>query len=106
MINGDWEGAALAWQHLGAPYERALALAGGPEDALREALVILEQLGAGPLAAIVRQRLRELRVRAIPRAPRAPTKGNPAGLTIREVQALTLLVRGHPTPALAHRRHI
>ena len=25
MIEGDWEGAAAAWQQLGAPYERALA---------------------------------------------------------------------------------
>jgi len=106
MIEGDWEGAALAWQHLGAPYERALALAGGPEDALREALVILEQLGAGPLTAIVRQRLRELGVRGIPRGPRASTKGNPAGLTKREVQVLTLLVRGHTNTELAHRLYI
>jgi ATP/maltotriose-dependent transcriptional regulator MalT len=106
MIEGDWEGAALAWQHLGAPYERALALADGPEDALREALVILEQLGAGPLAAIVRQRLRELGVRGIPRGPRASTKGNPVGLTNREVQVLTLLVCGHTNSELAHRLHI
>jgi hypothetical protein len=28
------------------PYERALALADGPEEALREALVILEQLAS------------------------------------------------------------
>ncbi len=106
MIEGDWEGAASAWQQLGAPYERALALADGPEDALRESLVILEQLGSGPQAAIVRQRLRELGVRGIPRGPRASTKGNPAGLTKREVQVLTLLVRGHTNSELARRLHI
>jgi ATP/maltotriose-dependent transcriptional regulator MalT len=106
MIEGDWEGAASAWQQLGAPYERALALADGPEDALRESLAILEQLGAGPQAAIVRQRLRELGVRAIPRGARASTKGNPAGLTKREVQVLTLLVGGHTNSELAHRLHI
>jgi DNA-binding CsgD family transcriptional regulator/tetratricopeptide (TPR) repeat protein len=106
MMGGDWEGAALIWQHLGAPYERALALADGPEDALREALLIVEELGAGPLAAIIRQRLRELGVRAIPRGPRASTKGNAAGLTKREVQVLTLLVRGHTNNELAQRLHI
>jgi DNA-binding CsgD family transcriptional regulator/tetratricopeptide (TPR) repeat protein len=106
MIDGDWERAAAAWQSLDAPYERALALAQGPEEALRESLVILEQLGAGPLAAIVRQRLRELGVRGIPRGPRESTRKNPAGLTSREVQVLRLLVRGHTNSELAHRLHI
>jgi DNA-binding CsgD family transcriptional regulator len=106
MIDGDWEAAAAAWQQLGAPYERALALAAGPEPALRESLLILERLGAGPLAAIVRQRLREKGVRAIPRGPRASTRGNPAGLTAREVQVLMLLVRGHTNNELALRLHI
>jgi len=106
MIEGDWEGAASAWQQLGAPYERALALADGPETALRESLAILEQLGAGPLAAIVRQRLRDLGVRGIPRGPRASTRGNPAGLTKREIQVLTLLVCGDTNGALARRLHI
>ena len=106
MIEGDWECAAAAWQKLGAPYERALALADGPEEALLESLTILEQLGAGPLAAIVRHRLRELGVRGIPRGPRASTRGNPAGLTSREIQVLTLLVQGHTNAELARRLHI
>src|SRR6266851_5421882 len=106
MIEGDWERAAAAWQQLGAPYERALALAGGPEEALRESLDMLEQMGAGPLSAIVRQRLRGLGVRGIPRGPRTSTRENPAGLTSREVQVLTLLVRGHTNSELAHRLHI
>jgi DNA-binding CsgD family transcriptional regulator len=106
MIEGDWEGAAAAWQELGAPYERALALADGPEEALLESLGVLRQLGAGPLAAIVRQRLRELGVRGIPRGPRASTRENPAGLTSREVQVLSLLVHGHTNTELAHRLHI
>ena len=106
MIQGDWEGAAAVWQRLGAPYERALALAMGTEEALRESLAILEQLGAGPMAAIVRQRLRSMGVRGIPRGPRASTRGNPAGLTSREVQILKLLVLGHTNSELAHRLHI
>jgi DNA-binding CsgD family transcriptional regulator len=106
MIAGDWEGAAAAWAALGTPYERALALADGPEDALLESLSILEQLGAGPLAAIVRQRLRERGVRGIPRGPRASTRGNPAGLTSRQVQVLRLLAQGHTNSELAHRLHI
>jgi DNA-binding CsgD family transcriptional regulator len=106
MIKGDWEGAACAWNQVNMPYERALALASGPEEALRESLAILEPLGAGPLAAIVRQRLRERGVRGIPRGPRASTRENPAGLTSREVQVLALLVRGHTNTELARRLHV
>ena len=106
MIAGNWEAAAAAWKCLGMPYEQALALAEGPEDALRESLGILEMLGAGPLGAIVRQRLRERGVRGIPRGPRSSTRENPAGLTSREVQVLTLLVKGHTNTELAQRLHV
>ena len=106
MIQGDWEGAAAVWQQLGAPYERALALAMGTEEALRESLAILEQLGAGPMAAIARQRLRGMGVRGIPRGPRASTRANPGGLTSREIQIVKLLVLGHTNSELAHRLHI
>jgi len=106
MIAGQWEAAAEAWQALGMPYERALALADGSEDALRESLGIIEQLGAGPLGVIVRRRLRERGVRGVPRGPRPSTRVNPAGLTSREVQVLTLLVRGHTNTELAGRLHV
>jgi len=106
MLRGEWLAAAQAWQQLGMPYERALALAQGPEEALREALVILDALGAAPLSAIVRHGLRKLGARGIPRGPRAATRTNPAGLTKREVQVLTLLVSGHTNSQLADRLHL
>ena len=106
MIEGDWEAAAAAWNALAMPYERAMALADGPEVALRESLNVLEELGAGPLQAIVRQRLRDLGVRGLPRGPRASTRANPAGLTSREVQVLNLLVHGHTNSELASRLHV
>jgi ATP/maltotriose-dependent transcriptional regulator MalT len=106
MIEGEWHEAASSWEKLGMPYERALALVDGPETALREALEIVEELGAGPLAAIVRQRLRDLGVRGIPRGPRASTRRNPAGLTAREVEVLRLLVHGHTNTELAQRLHL
>ena len=105
MLEGDWEGAAASWQQLGMPYERAIALADGPEAALRESLTLLEELGAGPMAAIARQRLRDLGARGIPRGPRASTRENPAGLTAREVEVLRLLMQGHTNTELARRLH-
>jgi DNA-binding NarL/FixJ family response regulator len=73
---------------------------------LRESLEIVERLGGGPLAAIVRQRLRDLGVRGIPRGPCTSTRENPAGLTTREVQVLMLLVKGHTNSEIALRLHV
>jgi DNA-binding NarL/FixJ family response regulator len=94
------------WQRIGMPYEQALALAAGPAEAVLEALVILDRLQAGPLAAMARLRLRKLGVRRVPRGPRATTRNNPGGLTQREVQVLRLLVSGYTNPQLAHKLHL
>ena len=95
QLRGDWSGAAVAWRTAGCPYEAALALAeADDEDALRRALEELQQLGARPAAAIVSRRLRERGARAVPRGPRAATKANPANLTPREVEVLTLVAQG------------
>lgn len=90
-LAGRWREAAHAWQALGCPYERALALAEGGEDAQRAALEILGGLGARPAAAIVRERLRRHGVRGLPRGPRPGTRANPAGLTDRQLDVLALL---------------
>jgi DNA-binding CsgD family transcriptional regulator len=105
MLQGEWRAAADAWAHIGMPYERALALADGPEEALREALTILDALGAGPLASIVRRRLRDRGVRSIPRGPIEATRANPSGLTPKELQVLQLLAQGCSTAQLARRLH-
>jgi DNA-binding CsgD family transcriptional regulator len=105
LLAGDWRAAACAWARIGMPYEQALALAEGPVDALREALIILENLGAGPLAAIVRRRLRERGARGIPRGPNEATRASPAGLTTKELQVLQLLAQGFTNAQLARRLH-
>ena len=105
MLQGDWRAAADAWARIGMPYEQALALAEGPEEALRDALVILDGLGAGPLAAIVRRRLREAGARGVPRGPNGATRANPAGLTSKELQVLKLLAQGCSSAQLARRMH-
>jgi DNA-binding CsgD family transcriptional regulator len=105
MLSGDWRAAASAWELIGMPYEQALALAEGPEGALREALVILDRLGAGPLASIVRRRLRELGAHSIPRGPNEVTRANPSGLTAKELEILNLLAQGCTGAQLARRLH-
>jgi DNA-binding CsgD family transcriptional regulator len=105
MLDGHWRAAADAWAQIGMPYEHALALADGPEEALRESLTILDGLGAGPLGTIVRRRLRERGVRGIPRGPREATRANPSGLTPKELEILHLLTNGCSTAQLARRLH-
>lgn len=105
MLAGEWREAADAWARIGMPYEQALALMDGPEEALREALAILDKLGAGPLAAIIRRRLRELGARSIPRGPHEATRANPFGITARELEVLQLVAQGCTNAQLARRLH-
>jgi DNA-binding NarL/FixJ family response regulator len=63
--------------------------------ALRQALAIFEQLGAGPMVKLVARRLRALGVGGILRGPRPATRANPAGLTRRELDVLRLVAAGH-----------
>ena len=63
----------------------------------------LQQLSARPAAAIVARRLHERGVRGVPRGPRPATRENPAGLTARELQVLTLLAEGLRNRQIAER---
>jgi DNA-binding CsgD family transcriptional regulator len=104
QLRGDWSGAAAAWRAAGCPYEEALAIAeGDDEDSLRLALGELQELGARPGAARVARRLRELGARSVPRGPRRATKANPANLTPRELEVLTLVAQGLRNGEIAER---
>ncbi|GAC1450116.1 MAG: AAA family ATPase [Ktedonobacterales bacterium] len=103
QIAGDWRAAAAAWERVGCPYERALALAEGDEAAQRAALVIFDRLEAGPAAETVRQRLRARGARGIPRGPRPATRDNPSGLTNRQLEVLALMVAGLHNVEIAER---
>lgn len=105
MLGGNWRDASDTWERIGMPYEQALALAEGTEEALRESLAMLDRLGAGPMASIVRRRLRERGARNVPRGPNETTRANPAGLTGREIQVLQLLAQGCTNAQLARRLH-
>jgi DNA-binding CsgD family transcriptional regulator/tetratricopeptide (TPR) repeat protein len=103
-ISGDWRAAALAWKGLGCPYEYACLLAWhGIETEQREALEILERLGAAPAALALRKRMRAEGVRAVPRGLRVSTRSNRLGLTRREAEILTLVSQGMRNSAIAKR---
>jgi DNA-binding CsgD family transcriptional regulator/tetratricopeptide (TPR) repeat protein len=100
---GRWREAAAGWRALGRPYEEALALSGGDDAAQRQALEILDRLGAVPAAARLRRQMRAGGARAVPRGPLAVTRANSAGLTRRQVQVLGLVDEGLSNTEIASR---
>jgi DNA-binding CsgD family transcriptional regulator len=103
-ISRDWRGAARAWKELGCPYEQALVLGWyGTEAEQREALAILDRMGAAPAAQALRRQMRERGVRAVPRGSRTSTRRDPLGLTRREAEILALLTKGLRNAAIARR---
>ena len=104
LLGGDWRAAAAAWQELGCPYERALALACGDQDeALLGALTLLDGLGARQTAQRLRRQLRRRGTLRVPRGPNRATAANPAGLTGRQVEVLGLLAEGLTDAEIAAR---
>ena len=103
QIAGQWQRAAELWTEIGCPYEAALALADGDDDALRHALGELSRLGARPAASIVARRLRERGARDVPRGPRPSTRANPGGLSSREIDVLRLVAEGLRNADIAER---
>jgi DNA-binding CsgD family transcriptional regulator/tetratricopeptide (TPR) repeat protein len=104
LLAGDWHAAADAWQRLGWPYERALALACGDQDEpLLEALRLLDGLGARQAALRLRRQLRRRGNLRVPRGPTRATAANPAGLTGRQVEVLGLLAEGLTDAEIAGR---
>jgi DNA-binding CsgD family transcriptional regulator len=104
-LSGDWAGAATAWEEMSLPFERAMALVTGDEAARREGFAILDRLGATATVRRCREILSERGVRHLPRGPRPATRGNPAGLTQREIEILRLLEQGLANAEISTRLH-
>ena len=101
---GEWHAAAAVWERWWRPFDRARALAAADDQqALLTALDIATDLGAEPLAARLRARLRGFGVRRVPRGPRPVTRANPAGLTARQLEVLALLCEGLTDAEIARR---
>jgi DNA-binding CsgD family transcriptional regulator/tRNA A37 threonylcarbamoyladenosine biosynthesis protein TsaE len=106
QIKGNWEGAAEEWKKLKCPYQQALALADGEEEAKRESLTILESLGATATINLIKQEMRKEGIKKIPQGPRKSTKQNPAGLTNRQMEVLELLPQGLSNAEIASKLFI
>jgi DNA-binding CsgD family transcriptional regulator len=103
-IEGDRDKAVQLWAELDCPYDSALALqSGSDETALREALRVLDGLGAVRAGRITRQKMRRLGIRSVPVGPRSATRANPHGVTSRERQVLELICGGSTNSEIAER---
>ncbi|MBI3168371.1 MAG: AAA family ATPase [Chloroflexi bacterium] len=94
QIAGDWRAAADAWEQLGCPYERAMALMDGDNAAQLLALEIFERLGAQPTADIMRNKLHATSQQKL-------DKDKFGGLTAREREVATLIAQGKSNREIA-----
>lgn len=106
-LAGDWKAAGDCWEELDCPYEAALARTGsGDEAALRQALTVLQRLGAVPATRAVTRLLRNVGVHSVARGPRRSTMNNPGQLTVRQIEILELLAAGLTNAEIAARLYI
>jgi ATP/maltotriose-dependent transcriptional regulator MalT len=93
--------AVSFWKAKGCLYETAFALFAGTEDQKREALVVLQALGADAIFQKLKSEMRSSGIRKIPRGLRNSTLSNPAQLTTRELDILQLLKTGASNKEIA-----
>jgi DNA-binding CsgD family transcriptional regulator len=85
---------AAGWERLGCPYEQALFLFDGDEHSKRQAIAIVQRLGAAAVYEKMKFGMRSEGIRSIPRGSRKTTLANSAQLTERELGVLELLKEG------------
>jgi predicted ATPase/DNA-binding CsgD family transcriptional regulator len=105
-IMGNWKAAAESWKELACPYEQALALFNGGQEHQKEALAILNDLGASATYSTLRSKLRINGVKEIPKGLRKSTRNNPACLTNRQIDVLNLLKEGLQNTEIARKLFI
>lgn len=101
---GNWAAASERWAAGGCVYSTAFAVMDADDEvALQRALAQLQDLGAKPAAMIFARKLRERGALRVPRGRRPATRANPANLTPRELEVLTLVAEGLRNSEIAER---
>ncbi|MGZ3952893.1 MAG: response regulator transcription factor, partial [Flavisolibacter sp.] len=86
--------SATVWKDLGCPFEQALLLFEGDSEEKRQALEILDKLGATATFQKLKFLMRSSGIKKLPRGIRKTTRANRANLTLRELDVLELLQEG------------
>lgn len=90
----------------GLPYEEALALFEGDDENRRQALRILDSMGATATVEKLKSLMKGQGMRNIPRGLRDSTRSNPFQLTNRQIDVLNLLSEGLQNAEIAERLFI
>jgi len=98
--------AAKLWQQMGCPYEQALALFGGTDVDKKNALMIVQSLGADAVYKKMEREMRSSGIKSIPRGIRKSTRSNAAHLTGRELDVLKSLKEGLQNKEIADKLFI
>jgi DNA-binding CsgD family transcriptional regulator len=106
QIKGNWLAAAEMWERLKCPYEQALALSDGNEQAMKKAVEIFDKLGASAVSQLIKLKMRKSGIKNIPKGPRQSTKENPAGLTGRQLEILELVANGLSNSEIGNKLYI
>jgi DNA-binding CsgD family transcriptional regulator/tetratricopeptide (TPR) repeat protein len=101
--DGDFPGAAAAWEDLGSPLWAARSLSAAPAlDLARRGFELVDAMGTPALRdALARDR--NARGWPVPRGPRPSSRANVHGLTTREVEVLALIAQGLTNAEIAQR---
>jgi DNA-binding CsgD family transcriptional regulator len=106
-LAGRHDAAAAWWRTAGAVFEEAMANADAADiDRVGQGIEHLDVLGATAVADRLRRTLRQRGVTQLPARPRASTRGNPAGLTNRQLDVARLMARGFTNAEIAERLYI
>jgi DNA-binding CsgD family transcriptional regulator len=94
LNEGKIKEAAHFWETHDCPFEKAITLTEGDANDRKEGLGILHQLGATAVYEKIKSMMRAEGIKKIPRGVRNSTRNNPAQLTNRELDVLSLLPEG------------